>query len=277
MGIFNPDLSETEEQIVIATDKKFANDNPVATLAHVILLSYNRPNMLFEAAESVVNQTHTNLILHVLDDGSDFDVHEKLEPIADERCLLYSYPKMSPEERTRVSRLGENINSVLEQTAPDDVVFYLCDDDILHPQWLQRSLGALLLNPKHHVVQGTVYTFLDHDDWRTQSVYGMPGYDPRVAQMWLGTGTFCHSAKCVHEEGLRWYDNEFAHSQDLKFINDISNLHPDFLYIDSPSVYRRDHKGSLSSKLGHKDENGKYRDNYKPGPAKIEHISGMME
>lgn len=276
--IEQPEFDNERELIIMVQDgvvyKDAVRDGPKAC---VLILSYNRPRMLGEAIESVLSQRYRNMDVFVVDDGSDFDVWGLIESFRDERLLLAAAPKITIEERMAVSRVGANINAVLSQISSDSVVYYLCDDDIMAPDWIPRSMTGFI-NYDAHVVAGEPWYFNDGEDWSTSAKYGMPRREVSggIPTAYWATGSFAHLARCFHSEGLRWKDNTYLHSQDTNFINDLWDLHSDYLYIKVPAVYRREHPNMLSAKLGRK-EDGLYKPGFVPPPAKREHIEGLME
>lgn len=275
-----PDIEEpefdNERDLIImvkdATAHKAVHDGPKAS---VLILSYNRPNMLREAIQSVVTQDYRNLDVYIVDDGSDFDVWAVIDSFSDNRILLAAAPRIPIEERLKRSRLGENINAVLEQVDPKSIIYYLCDDDIMAPGWISRSMAGFI-NYDAHVVAGEPWYF-DDNEGISSARYGMPIRERGgIPTAYWATGSFAHRAVCFLNEGLRWKDNTYLHSQDTNFINDLWDLHSDYLYINIPAVYRREHQKMLSAKLGRK-EGGVYKPGFIPPPARREHIEGMME
>lgn len=245
--------------------------------ANVLVFSYNRPRMLREAIESVLSQDYPNFDLYVVDDGSDvFDVWDLLEEYDDDRILLAQAPPISIEERLQRSRLGANANAVITQLLDNEVVYYLCDDDLMAPKWLSRSIRTFQMMPEVHVIQGESWYFQDGQDPLTEAVYGMPteNYTDMPTMYW-STGSFAHKVHCVTKEGIFWTDNSHLHSQDTNFINDIWKAHPNYGMIQSPAIYRREHDKTLSTKLGRKNESGKYQAGYIPPPATAEMLRNL--
>jgi glycosyltransferase involved in cell wall biosynthesis len=278
--LIEPDFSTNgREVVVVSTDQQVVRDDyEVDTCANVILLSYNRPRMIKEAIDSVVNQTYNNWQLHILDDGSDFDINDIINEYKDNRIVAYKFPPISIAARAERSRVAANINYVLDTIPSDEIIHYLCDDDLLHPQWISRSAIALNRNPLCHMAQGQTWTFYDGDDWRVKSVQGMPGMpNSNIPQLFFGTGTFCNLNGCFHEEKITWHDNSYSHSQDIAFIDDMTNRHPSMIVLNTPSIIRREHDNSLSSRLGRKDKDGRYTPGFIPGKAKAESLMGWME
>lgn len=275
----DPDFNMQRDLILMTETEEWFRDYEIVPdrKANVLILSYNRPRMLGEAIASVLSQEYPNMDVYVVDDGSDFDVWGLIESFEDSRLLLAQAPRIPIEERMSVSRLGSNLNSVLSELEKGEVVFYLCDDDILAPKWVWRAMTGFSRYDAH-VVAGESWYFEDGRDWRTESKYGLKTYESiGIPTAYWSTGNFAHLVECFKDEGLRWKDNHYLHSQDANFIMDLWNLHTDYLYIPMPAVYRREHPNMMSSKLGRKDDEGRYKVGYIPPPASREHIESPME
>lgn len=268
-----------QDLIVMVKDERVVSPTLTSSIkANVILLSYNRPRMLKEAIESVLNQTYSNIDCYVCDDGSDFDVWSLISEFKDERVLLFQGPRMNTEQRISKSRIGGYMNSVVDDLFDNDIVFYLCDDDIIHPEWIARSVTGYEAYPTNHVVAGESWYFHDGEDWKTEAKYGMEIYERSgIPTAYWSTGSFSHRVHCAKRENLVWKDSLTGHSQDTTFLLDLWNLHQDYIYIPVPALYRREHDNTLSAKLGRKGDDGRYKLGFTPGPIEERMIQGMME
>lgn len=250
---------------------------------NVIVISYNRPRMLKEAIDSVLNQTHEDLRCIIYDDGSDiFDIEEFIKQYTDDRLALVTSPKLTPEERVEKgnTRWADNINSILEMIPREEYVAYLCDDDLLQQDWLSLANHRFSVDPNLHIVLANMYYFNDGEDPITTAKKGFPARissENDGAMMWWNLGAFFHSMKCFHDEGAKWgmgLDGN-AHSFDIDFINALQENHQAIIFLDICAMYRREHENTLSAKLGRVDENGEY---YKAGGDMLpEHITTAME
>lgn len=277
-----PQFNIDKEVILRSNDGITMSDSTkgLTTKANVILLSYNRPNMLRQSIRSVLDSTYDNIDLWIADDGSDFDVAELVDEFKDDRILWMQREKISPGERAKKSRIAENINSIMEDINEDDMIYYLCDDDILDPHWIARSIACIEHSPNYHIVSGDSYYFFDGDDWSKDSKPGLPlkgVVDDKMPRLWWGIGSFTHKAYCWHKENVKWYDAHYGHSIDTNFISDIWFTHQNYLMVKMPAVYRREHPGMLSAKLGRKDDDGMYYSNHTPPPLRPEMVEGWME
>ena len=95
-------------------DKKQFGFQPETLKANVLLLSYNRPRMLKEAIDSVLQGRYQNVTLWVLDDASDFDANDICEPYHDERIVLAKFSPISAKNRIKKNRVAQNLNAIIE-------------------------------------------------------------------------------------------------------------------------------------------------------------------
>jgi glycosyltransferase involved in cell wall biosynthesis len=230
--------------------------------------------MLKEAVDSVLNQKHTDLRCIIYDDGSDsFDIIEWVKQYDDDRIAIAVGEKMDPEERVRPgnTQWPTNINKIISMIPREEFLLYLCDDDVLDPNWFEAINERYTLDPKTHLLLGDMYYFQDGDDPLTQSELGFPAKlvpeqnikendDGQRLIMWWNLGAFAHSMKCFYDEDVRWRDGfkGYAHSWDIQYIEALQEAHGAYVFLPIPSVYRREHKNTMSAKLGRINEEGLY-------------------
>lgn len=181
------------------------------TTVACILLSYNRPRMLCEALSTCLDCDQ----LIVTDDGSDFDVRSLVSSCAPDAQFVVN-GGMSVDERLKTPRLGKLINRALA-LVECDVVTYLCDDDLFHPQWLLALRHYFAANPEQHWTRGRWYAFDDSDPKRTPEVCKLDGRQ-------LTTGNFAHRIACYRDEHIGWDETTIA-SHDNQFLWNASRCH----------------------------------------------------
>lgn len=259
-----------------AMEQKTFGNEKLRTKNHILILSYNRPRMLSEAIESVLNQSYGNFHIRVIDDGSDYDVNDVISKFNDPRLSVNRWPPRSIDERKENLKLAEHLNHELKRIPGDEIVQYLCDDDIMGDDWLFSSTAALESNPEIHIALGKLAYFYDGNNYRTASFYGLPGrYD--LSYMWWAFGNFAHRIGCWRDEGIRWRDNQLGHSQDVDFTWKMHEAHPTVIDIDLVALHKREHDKMLSTYLGRKDEQGNYRsDDYDQWTELPDEIFGEM-
>ena len=103
---------------------------------------YNRPDLIIHAVNSVRNQTYKNWKLVIIDDCSDIP----LEPIVkdliseEESNKIFLHTNYKTEEQKK-SREATNITILTNQLFQDynsDIVVFLCDDDVLYHNYLEK-------------------------------------------------------------------------------------------------------------------------------------------
>lgn len=181
------------------------------TTVATILLSYNRPRMLCEALSTCLDCDQ----LIVTDDGSDFDVIELVRSCRKDAYFART-TKITVAERLKAARVGWLINRALS-LVQCDVVTYLCDDDLFHPNWLPTVRAWFDHYPEQHWMRGAWMAFDERDPKRTPEPCKL---DPRQ----LTTGNFAHRIECFTEEKIAWDETTIA-SHDNAFIWNASRCH----------------------------------------------------
>ena len=231
---------------------------------NVVVFSYNRPKMIKETIISVLwNSTHKDVTCWVVDDGSDFDARYLIDEFQDPRLVVAIGEKPTPEQRVYdSSRFVDNVNGVIEQLPRNEFVLYLCDDDILGSRMLELSSKTFDLNKNIHMTSADAWYFYDGQNPYTEGKSGFKAPKKlietvlavRTNIMFWHIGNFAHRTDCIFDEGLKWRSKEWgdkaAHSWDIDYIRDMTELHPTHLALKIPGVYRREHGNMLSYRLG---------------------------
>ncbi len=114
-------------------------------LVSVCIPAYNSGAYIERTMESVLNQTHKNLELVVVDDHSTDDTVKLVERMAakDDRVRL--------EVNSKNLGLSGNWNACIRQ-ARGTYVKLLCADDLLYPDSIEKELAPFLAYPDVHLV-----------------------------------------------------------------------------------------------------------------------------
>ncbi|NIM04052.1 MAG: glycosyltransferase [Armatimonadetes bacterium] len=102
----------------------------------VLIPTYNRPDALARAIESVLQQEYENWTLYVINDGGR-DVSHVVESFRDPRLHYIAAPR-----KGKSAALNLGIRS-----SDSELIGYLDDDDIHYPNHLRLLVGALDENP----------------------------------------------------------------------------------------------------------------------------------
>jgi len=129
----------------------------------VILTTYNRPNRLKQAVDSVLNQTYQDFEILLMDDNSGNKEQIK---------LLKEYKKnpkinvfisdVKKEDRKEQVRYSVLINEAFK-IATGEFIAYLCDDDRFELDRLQRFIDLFDAKQDIHFLAGDQYCMIEKD------------------------------------------------------------------------------------------------------------------
>lgn len=117
----------------------------------IVLVYYERPKIVLNALNSILDIKYPNFEVHVVDDGSI----NKVEPIVREVCssiidkFTFHYINNTPEQKREQggSIHGKYVTDAVKQSDADHVIL-LCDDDAIYPNFLD-NLNLLLNSPEN--------------------------------------------------------------------------------------------------------------------------------
>ena len=127
----------------------------------VLISTYNRPQYLGEAIESVINQRYQNWELIVLNDGG-IDVAGVVDKFADSRIIYVP----SAENKGAAHRFNQGL-----ALARGEYITYLGDDDVFYPNHVEVLAKALDENPNAALSYSDLYAASSVADPRTGKRY----------------------------------------------------------------------------------------------------------
>ena len=116
-------------------------------LVSVVILTYNREDLLKETLRSVLSQTHEHLEILVIDNCSEYDIETSLKEFNDQRIVIHRH--------ANGGLLAVNRNFGVSK-AKGDFIAFCDDDDLWQPEKITRQLKAFSVRPEILVV-GTNY------------------------------------------------------------------------------------------------------------------------
>lgn len=132
------------------------------TKVSVVLTSYNKPQWIGGAIESVLNQIHRDFELLILDDNSpDPAVRDIILSYNDDRIKTY-FSRVHDDDRFEQNRYSILINHAIRHMSTGDYISYLCDDDYYYPQKLS-VMSKHLDNNLHHDIVFSCQQIVDVD------------------------------------------------------------------------------------------------------------------
>lgn len=226
-------------------------------LVSIIIPCYNYGHFIEATVDSLLQQTHRDIEVIVINDGSTDDTEKVVKTIAlaDNRVQCYSFPNAG---------LGESRNRGIA-LAKGDFIQFLDADDLLERRKLEVQLNIFKINPDVDIVYGSVRYFrndpYDSKD-RLYTYWGenkewMPGHSGRgllFLTQALKAG-FSHlssllfSRSAVEKAGL--FDNDFSAVADYHYILKCVIGDAFFLYHDTADTYSlvRWHPDNMSKNL----------------------------
>ncbi len=214
----------------------------------VLLTSYNRPQYLPQAVESVLAQTMRDWELIILDDSSsDPGVTEYLRGIWSHPQVSICKSAIAEDQRAATCRYAVQANTGLKLAAGRHIT-YLCDDDWYAPDRLEVMSGMLDLHP--HL--GVVYARQGVTD-EAGNVTWQRVFEPVLADAYcrVDHSSVMHTAEAGYQAGgwdtsaEHWRIGDAVFWRRLHAAGYSFHLAPG----DEPLDYHRDHPAGVN-KLG---------------------------
>ena len=216
------------------------DDYPLPPVS-VIMAVYNGERYLAEAVESVLGQSHEDLELVVVDDGSTDRTPGILDYYAarDVRVRVISQTN---------SGQPASLNRALAE-ARNEWVAVLDADDVCMPHRLQTQLRALRREPFVRVLGASAFWT---NEWG--GTRGIRAFGPKSLKEFerLAAGrdpiVIVHPTAMMHRPTileLGGYDEEFGPAADVELWSRVSDKHP-VISLPEPLLYYRIHASSMS-------------------------------
>jgi len=122
-------------------------------LVTILLTSYNRPIMIRDAINSVLNQTYKNWELFVLDDNSNEGTLEVIRGYLVDPRIRFFRTNLTENHDWLQARYAVNINDTIDKIN-GEFTTYLTDDDYFMPRRLECMVKYFNQHPEAGVVYG---------------------------------------------------------------------------------------------------------------------------
>ena len=212
-------------------------------LVSVMLTSYNRPKMVREAIESVLNQTYPNWELFLLDDNSNKETQDVLASYCEGRPNVKIYQSgVSEEERFKRPGYVVNINAGL-RLIDGEFVCYLTDDDYLLPNAFELLTTYMNQHDWADVVYGKQKLIRDGQDDGFRGEEGVLSWAPAAVD----------HCQVMHRSSLLARTGDWSTASmrcgDAEFWAQLHGIGCKFFPVHEPTCVHRYHTQSLSNKL----------------------------
>ena len=238
-------FTELEEKMKLVRERYLA----CAPKVSVLIPAYNRPHFLELALQSVLNQTYENIEIVISDDSTTDEVQDMLQPyLRDHPNIIY--------HRNATPLVGENFNKCLE-LASGEYVNFLMDDDLFHPEKLEKMVPFLLDYPNVKLVT----SYRKYVDEEGNELPDDPANEPIARENTILNGrelgdralrTLINvigeptTVLFRHSDLVRW--GTYKGRNEYFFINDLAAWiellsKGDAVYLAAPLSYSRKHSG----------------------------------
>ena len=122
-----------------------ALNSETETLVSIVMTTYKKDPLIKTAVDSILNQTHTNLELIIVDDCSPDDNFENLKSLqkGDSRIIIHQM------EENGGTYVAKNFGMTM---AKGEYIGFMDSDDYCHPQRIEREVEVLKSNPNAKAV-----------------------------------------------------------------------------------------------------------------------------
>lgn len=206
----------------------------------VVVPTYNRAELLKICLQSVLAQTHSNLEVIVVDDGSSDTTPQVLSEIKDPRLRTVRHDRQG----AQVAR-----NRGLAE-ATGDFISFLDDDDLWHPRKLEAEVQSFCENPR---LDGVVCQTVWFRNWPGDHNYlfnRLHEGDPltRFLRLDVVWQTAAPLWRTDFARRVGQWDERLTSGQDLDFHTRCLCLEPAIGYVDEVLNFFREHTGTRITK-----------------------------
>jgi spore maturation protein CgeD len=117
----------------------------------IIMTSYNKPDTVGEAIQSVLDQTYTNWELFIMDDASNTKTQKVIQPYLKDPRIHFYNSHVKNEDRYKKTRYAVLINEALPLTQ-GEYLSYLTDDNLYLPNRLEVMVDYFRKHPDVDIV-----------------------------------------------------------------------------------------------------------------------------
>jgi len=221
-------------------------------LISIIIPTFNRSHLLGETLDSIIAQTYTNWECIVVDDGSTDYTQELMD------FYIASNPRISyfkrPKNRLRGANACRNYGFELSK---GDYINWFDDDDLMHPEKLERQLNSLENSDYNFTVCQTLVF-----DNKINNILGLRNpliisdhtfYDYLTMKIgWLTQAPLWKKVFLIQNNFK--FDEELQAAQEWEFHCRILNKFPEYAVLNDALVLLKKHEFSITY-----SQNGKRR------------------
>mgnify|MGYP000843546243 FL=1 len=215
-------------------------------LVSIIIPTFNRPDLLYEAVKSCVSQTYSNLEIIVVNDGGE-DVGKVINSFLDSRIKYIIHEKNKGLSAARNTGIKK---------AKGQYFIYLDDDDILYPEHISVLLNYIKRND-HKVVYSDAYCakqVYNGDKYFIKKRYKFYSFDfdkkRLLKENYIPVLCLMHHRDCLNKTGF--FDENLVRLEDWDLWINMSQYF-DFYHIKKITCEYRVRRSGSSMMTGRKE------------------------
>ncbi|MEY0935244.1 glycosyltransferase [Providencia rettgeri] len=176
-------------------------------LVSIILPVYNAERFLYEAIDSIVNQTHKNLQIIIINDGSSDKSLDIINSFIDGRITV-----INRDNKGLIYSLNEGLN-----IANGNYIARMDADDIARFDRIEKQLCFLKKN-KNVAIVGSYANLID-EDGNNIGLKKKPSSDTIIKAVCFFGSPFIHPSVMFNKNLIKeelYYSNNFVHAEDYE-------------------------------------------------------------
>jgi glycosyltransferase involved in cell wall biosynthesis len=207
----------------------------------VIIPTYNRKNMIGDAIQSVLNQTHRNFEIIIIDDASDDNTEEVVKSFNDVRIKYILHKE---------NKGGSAARNTGIKKARGKFIAFLDSDDWWHPKKLELQLLKMQTSRINPDLVYTGIKQVNNDGELIKEI--LPKFRGNILNELLNQNVVgTTSSVCLKKEifgNIGLFDENLPSRQDIDFWIRAAGKYT-FDYVKTPLVYQRIHKNRITESL----------------------------
>ncbi len=211
-------------------------------LVSIVIPVYNAELYIKDTIISVLNQTHTNWELLVVNDGSTDKTKEILEQFDDSRITVFHQNNRG---------VSDARNNGMSESKGEFIVF-LDADDIISNNFIEKRLMTLLSNEKAGFCCGEVLHFNnDINNFLDKKIGVFENIEEIVLLYNINFDTVPSNymiRKSILQKNNIMFNNKLSSTADRLFILELNKI-TEGTYVENSPLYYRVHNNSMSNKL----------------------------
>lgn len=208
------------------------NEKP---LVSIIMLTYNRKNIIQKAIDSVLSQTYDNFELLIIDDASDDGTYKLLNSLQDNRIRVFS---------NDINKGCSNARNLGLKNIKGEYVMYLDSDNEWDSKYIETMVGAFIELPDADALYSGQLLYKNFNSNPYAVRFGSYNKPLLHNRNYIDMNCFCHKSDIINK--ICGFDENLLKLVDWDFILRISN---EFKIYSVPILLSKYYEHDLEGKV----------------------------